>query len=41
VHGKFGYEGWGITSSEEGLGKVGGVGVEVIRVIVDSLPPND
>ena len=25
----FGYEGWVITSVEEGLGEVGGVGVEV------------
>ena len=34
------YEGSGIRSSEEGLGKVGRVGVEIIRVAADSPPPH-
>ena len=29
-----------ITSGEEGLDEVGGVGVEIIRVAADSLPPD-
>ena len=37
----FGNEGWRINSSEEGLGGVGGVGVEVIQVAADLPPPND
>ena len=28
----FDFEGWGITSGEEGLSEVGGVGVEIIRI---------
>ena len=35
----FGDEGRGITSVEEGLGEVSGVGVEVIWVAADTLPP--
>ena len=31
----FDFEGWGITSGEEGLSEVGGVGVEVIRVTLN------
>jgi hypothetical protein len=34
----FGYNRWGITSGEEGLCKVLGVGLEVIRLTVDLLP---
>ena len=36
-----GNEGRGITSSEEGLGEVNGVGIEVIQVTADAPPPND
>ena len=35
-----GDEGRGITSVEEGLSEVSGVGVEVIRVTADALPPD-
>ena len=35
-----GDEGRGITSVEEGLGEVRGVGVEVIWVTADTLPPD-
>ena len=31
----FDYEGWGINSDEERLGKVGGEDVKVIRVVVE------
>ena len=34
-----GYEGRGITSVEEGLGEVSGVGVEVIWVTAETPPP--
>ena len=34
----FGEEGWRITFDEKGLDEVDGVGMEVIRVAVDSLP---
>ena len=36
----FGDEGRGITSVEEGLGEVSGVGVEVIWVTADVPPPD-
>ena len=36
----FGYEEWGITSGEEGLGEVGSVSAEVIRAAADSSPPD-
>ena len=36
----FGDEGRGITSAEEGLGEVSGIGVEVIRVTADAPPPD-
>ena len=35
----FGYEGWEITSDEEGLGEVDGIDVEVI-LAADLLPPD-
>ena len=35
-----GDEGRGITSVEEGLGEVSGIGVEVIWVTADNLPPD-
>ena len=33
-----GYEGWGLTFGEEGIGQVGGVSVGVIRVAEYLLP---
>ena len=36
----FGYEGQRIISGEEGLGKVGGVDAEVIKMAADLLPPD-
>ena len=34
----FGYEKWGITCGGKGLGKIGGVGEDVIREAADSPP---